>query len=473
LQNKVKHIDKSEVSAQLNTAREIADDFAARGLVGEAAPGYFIHTLGCQQNEADSERLAGLCALMGYRRVDDPAEARLILVNTCAIREHAEKRALSFIGEYKHIKEAHPDTVIGVGGCMVTQRHRADKLKMSFPYVSFTFDTGAIHMVPSLVKKYVSGKGRSFIISEDYKIAENIPTVSASRHSAWLSVMYGCNNFCTYCIVPYVRGRERSRMPDDIIAEAKRLIENGAREITLLGQNVNSYGRDLDIGENFASIMKKVCSLDGDFRVRFMTSHPKDASSELIDVMATEEKAVKHFHLPVQSGSDEILRRMNRRYTSAHYKGILDELKKKVPDVSITSDIIVGFPGETEADFEATLDMIRYAEYDMIFSFIYSPRIGTPAAEMEDQVPSDVASERFKRLIALQDSIAEKKNSRFIGRRIRVLADEISKTDSTMLTGRGDPVRPVHFKGDASLIGSYVTVEITGATPYTLEGKLV
>ncbi len=473
MQNKVKHIDKSEVSAQLNTAREIADGFAARGLVGEAAPGYFIHTLGCQQNEADSERLAGLCALMGYRRVDDPAEARLILVNTCAIREHAEKRALSFIGEYKHIKEAHPDTVIGVGGCMVTQRHRADKLKMSFPYVSFTFDTGAIHMVPTLVKKYVSGKGRSFIISEDYKITENIPTVTSSRHSAWLSVMYGCNNFCSYCIVPYVRGRERSRLPDDIIAEAKRLIEGGAREITLLGQNVNSYGRDLDIGENFASIMKKVCALDGDFRVRFMTSHPKDASSELIDVMASEEKAVKHFHLPVQSGSDEILRRMNRRYTSAHYKGILDELKAKVPDVSITSDIIVGFPGETEADFEATLDMIRYAEYDMIFSFIYSPRIGTPAAEMEDQIPAEVSAERFRRLTALQDSISEKKNSRFVGKKLKLLVDEVSKTDNTMLTGRGDPVRPVHFKGDASLVGQLVTVEITAATPYTLEGKLV
>lgn len=468
-----KHIDPALVEAEFQTAREIAQSLAAKGLTGDAAPGYFIHTLGCQQNEADSERLAGLCALMGYRKVADPTDARLILVNTCAIREHAEKRALSFIGEYKHIKEAHPDTVIGVCGCMVTQRHRADKLKMSFPYVSFTFDTGTVHKLPSLVKKYTSGKGRSFVISDEYKIAENIPTVSSSRHSAWLSVMYGCNNFCSYCIVPYVRGRERSRLPEDIIAEARRLIDGGAREITLLGQNVNSYGRDLEGDVNFSSIMKDICALDGDFRVRFMTSHPKDASSELIDVMATEEKAVKHFHLPVQSGSDEILRRMNRRYTAEHYKGILDELKAKVPDVSITSDIIVGFPGETDEDFEATLDMIRYAEYDMIFSFIYSPRVGTPAAEMDDQVPADVASERFKRLIALQDSIAEERNRRFVGRRIRVLADEVSKTDSTMLTGRGDPVRPVHFKGDVSLVGQFVTVEITAATPYTLEGKLV
>ena len=468
-----KHIDPALVEAELQTAREIAQSLAAKGLTGDAAPGYFIHTLGCQQNEADSERLAGLCALMGYRKVADPTDARLILVNTCAIREHAEKRALSFIGEYKHIKETHPDTVIGVGGCMVTQRHRADKLKMSFPYVSFTFDTGAVHRLPSLVKKYTSGKGRSFVISDEYKIAENIPTVSSSGHSAWLSVMYGCNNFCSYCIVPYVRGRERSRLPEDIIAEARRLIAGGAREITLLGQNVNSYGRDLEGDVNFSSIMKDICALDGDFRVRFMTSHPKDASSELIDVMATEEKAVKHFHLPVQSGSDEILRRMNRRYTAEHYKGILDELKAKVPDVSITSDIIVGFPGETDEDFEATLDMIRYAEYDMIFSFIYSPRVGTPAAEMDDQVPADVASERFKRLIALQDSIAEERNRRFVGRRIRVLADEVSKTDSTMLTGRGDPVRPVHFAGDESLVGKFVTVEITAATPYTLEGKLV
>ena len=473
MQNKVSQTDPSEVSEQLSIARSIAEDFAAAGLVGDAAPGYFILTLGCQQNEADSERLAGLCSLMGYRPVVTPEEARLILVNTCAIREHAEKRALSFIGEYKHIKESHPDTLIGVGGCMVTQRHRADKLKMSYPYVSFTFDTGAIHKVPSLVKKYISGKGRSFVISDEYRIAEDIPTVPASRHSAWLSVMYGCNNFCSYCIVPYVRGRERSRRPEDILAEARRLIDGGAREITLLGQNVNSYGQDLENGENFASVLRQVCALDGDFRVGFMTSHPKDASSELIDVMASEEKVLRRFHLPVQSGSNEILRRMNRRYTAEHYKSILDELKRKIPDVSITSDIIVGFPGETEEDFEATLDMLRYAEYDMIFSFIYSPRVGTPAAEMENKVPDDVASERFQRLIALQDSIGEERNRRFVGKRLRLLADEVSKTDSTMLTGRGDVARPVHFKGDPSLVGRFVTVEITKSTPYTLEGKLV
>ena len=468
-----KHIDPIEVERELATAREIAKGFASRGMMGDTAPGYFIHTLGCQQNEADSERLAGLASLMGYRAVSDPNDARLILVNTCAIREHAEKRALSFIGEYKHIKEAHPDTIIGVGGCMVTQRHRADKLKMSFPYVSFTFDTGAIHKVPSLVKKYMSGRGRSFIISDEYKIAEEIPTVSASAHSAWLSVMYGCNNFCSYCIVPYVRGRERSRKSEDILAEARRLIAGGAKEITLLGQNVNSYGRDLEDGESFASIMRRICALEGDFKVRFMTSHPKDASSELIDVMASEEKVVKHFHLPVQSGSNDVLRRMNRKYTAEHYMGIIEELKRKVPDVSITSDIIVGFPGETDEDFEATLDMLRRVEYDMIFSFIYSPRIGTPAAEMTPQVPADVSGERFRRLITMQDAIAEERNRRFVGRVVRVLADEVSKTDSGMLTGRGDMVRPVHFKGDASLVGSFVNLEITEATPYTLEGKLV
>ncbi len=474
VENRNRHIDEKVIGDELRCASEIADSFAARGMTGERAPGYYIKTFGCQQNEADSERLAGLASLMGYRAVDVPEEADLILVNTCAIREHAEKKALSVIGEYKHIREKNPNLIIGVGGCMVTQRHRADKLKMSYPYVGFTFDTGAIHKVPSLVKKVMLRRGRSFVISDEYKIAEGIPTVPSSKHSAWLSIMYGCNNFCTYCIVPYVRGRERSRRSEDIIAEARELIAGGAKEITLLGQNVNSYGRDIDDeGENIASLIRRICALEGDFKVRFMTSHPKDASEELLDVVATEKKVVKHFHLPVQSGSTEVLRRMNRRYSAEHYLSIIDSLKAKYPDISLTTDIIVGFPGETDEDFEATLEMLRRVEYDMIFSFIYSPRIGTPAAEMEDQIPPEVSGERFKRLLALQDEICERRNRRFVGRRVRVLVEEVSKSDSDMLTGRGDMARPVHFKGDASLIGSFVEVEIISSGAYSLEGKLV
>ncbi len=396
-----RHVSSTEVDERLAVARQIAESFAAEGRVGEAAPGYFVQTFGCQQNEADSERLAGLARLMGYRKVDTPEEADLILVNTCAVREHAEKKALSIIGEYKHIKAKNKGLIIGVGGCMVTQAHRAEKLKNSNPYVSFTFDTGAIHEVPALVAKFVKQKKRSFVLSEDFKIAEGLPTERETKHSAWISVMNGCNNFCSYCIVPYVRGRERSRLPEDILAEVREVVAAGAKEITLLGQNVNSYGRGLEgCEDNIASLIRKICRIEGDFRVRFMTSHPKDASDELLDVVAYEPKVVKHLHLPVQSGSDSVLERMTRRYTAEHYKGIIDRMKERNPDVTITSDIIVGFPGETEEDFKATLDLIEYVGYDMIFSFIYSPRVGTPAAQMEDMVPHQVSTERMARLLS-------------------------------------------------------------------------
>ena len=460
------------VEAELSAAREIANYFASEGLVGDNAPGYFIQTFGCQQNEADSEKLAGLSELMGYRSVADPSEAKLILVNTCAVREHAEKRALSIVGEYKHIREADPDVVIGVGGCMVTQRHRADKFKMSYPYVAFTFDTGSIHTVPSLVKAALRKKGRSFVIGDAYKIAEGLPVSRASRHSAWLSVMYGCNNFCSYCIVPYVRGRERSRLADDIVAEARRLVEDGAKEITLLGQNVNSYGLDLDGQGDIASLMHRICEIDGDFRLRFMTSHPKDASDALIEAVATEDKIVKHFHLPVQSGSDEILRRMNRKYTAEHYLRTMEKIKAACPDITLTTDIIVGFPGETEGDFRDTMELLRQVRYDMIFSFIYSPREGTPAAKMEPQVDRETGVARLREMTALQDEISLERCGRFVGRTIRLLADEVSRTDKAMLTGRGQPARPVHFAGDSSLIGQFVDVEITSAGSYSMEGKI-
>ncbi len=432
-------------------------------------PRYYVQTFGCQQNEADSERLAGLCAMMGYTRTETPDDADLILVNTCAVREHAEKKALSIIGTYKHIREKNPDLLIGVGGCMVTQKHRADKLKMSYPYVSFTFDTGAIHRLPSLVHNALTGGARQFVISDEYGITEGIPLQRTSKHMAWLSVMYGCNNFCSYCIVPYVRGRERSRRPEDILEEARRLIADGARDITLLGQNVNSYdGGGMDIAE----LMHRICALDGDFRLRFMTSHPKDASDRLIEAMATEEKIVKHFHLPVQSGSDPILKAMNRKYTAEQYLTVIDKLKKAVPDVSITSDIIVGFPGETEEDFEATMEMLRKVRYDMIFSFIYSPRTGTPAAVMPNPVPHEVSTARFERMLALQNGISDERLNRFVGRKMRVLVEGVSKTDSGMLTGRAAPVRPIHFAGESSLIGEFAEVEITGTSAFSIEARL-
>jgi len=446
----------------------------SEGKTGEIAPGVFVRTFGCQQNEADSERMMGIAVSMGYRKVDTPEEAKLILVNTCAVREHAEKKALSIIGTYKHIKEADPEVIIGVGGCMVTQGHRADKLKMSYPYVNFVFDTGSLHTLAELIFGAMTGAPRRIMSCEgNFGITEGIPIKPEKSYHGWLSVMYGCNNFCSYCIVPYTRGRERSRHPDAILEEARCLIDAGALDITLLGQNVNSYGNGTDFGMDIADLMREICRIPGDFRLRFMTSHPKDASDKLIAVMAEEEKVVPHFHLPIQSGSDDVLRRMNRRYTSSDYLKIIEKLKVAVPDVSITSDIIVGFPGETDADFEDTLRIIREVEYDMIFSFIYSPRTGTPAATMPDQIPKSVSNERYERLLALQNDISLERNKRFVGREMTVLADEISRTDKAMLTGRGDPVRPIHFSGDETMLGKNVRVRITDADTFSLRAEII
>ena len=464
-----------ETAEHLSHIAAVRKKLEKDGRTGENAPKYFIQTFGCQQNEADSERLSGMCAAMGYVKTAVPDEAELILVNTCAVREHAEKKALSIIGSYKHIKDKNPAVIIGVGGCMVTQKARADKLRGSYPYVSFTFDTGAVDRVPGLLDSALNGGKRAFVLSDEWKISEGIPIRRESKHMAWLSIMYGCNNFCSYCIVPYVRGRERSRAADAILDEAKALIADGAKDITLLGQNVNSYdggpydNRSVDIAE----LMHRICALDGDFVLRFMTSHPKDASDRLIEAMATEDKIVKHFHLPIQSGSDRILKEMNRKYTVEAYLEKIEKIKKAVPGVSLTSDIIVGFPGETEEDFQGTLDVMKAAEYDMVYSFIYSPRAGTPAAAMENQIPREVASERMERLLALGAQIADRRNARFEGQTLRVLVEDVSKTEPDKLTARGAPVRPIHFTGDKSLIGQFVDLKITNVKTYSFEGELV
>ena len=468
--NETKRISPEEVSAQLDACKRVKE--LTEKIFPDSPPTYYIETFGCQQNEADSQRLAGICRLCGYVPADDIKAAKLILFNTCAIREHAEKKALSIIGETKHIREKDSRVIIGIGGCMVSQRARADKIKASNPYVAFTFDTGAIHAVPSLILGALKGEKRKFILSDNFGIAEGIPFYNDAPYKAWLSIMYGCNNFCSYCIVPYVRGRERSRRPEDILAEARLLIENGAKDITLLGQNVNSYGRDLEEDTSIASLMREICRLDGDFRLRFMTSHPKDASDELIAVMAEEEKIVKHFHLPVQSGSDRVLSAMNRKYTREKYLSIIDKIKSAMPDCSITSDIIVAFPGETEEEFADTLSLLEAVRYDMIFSFIYSPRNGTPAAEMDCRIDRAVANDRYSRLLALQDTVTAERNARFVGRTMKVLCEEVSKTDPGMMTGRGDTPRPVHFAGDSSLIGSFVNVKITKSDLFSISGEI-
>ena len=468
--NSTERITPEAVAAELSACRAVKEENLER--YKDNPPGFYIETFGCQQNEADSERLAGLCILCGYVPVDDVKDAKLVLFNTCAIREHAEKKALSIIGEMKHQRASDPELIIGVGGCMVSQDHRVEKIKRSNPYVSFTFDTGAIHRVPSLILSAKRKEKRKFIISDNFGIAEGIPTFRKTPFKAWLSIMYGCNNFCSYCIVPYVRGRERSRTPEDILREARELIEGGAKDITLLGQNVNSYGKD--IGEmDIAALMREICKLDGDFRLRFMTSHPKDASDSLIAAMAEEEKIIPHFHLPVQSGSSRVLNAMNRKYTREKYLSIIEKLKAAIPDVSITSDIIVAFPGETEEEFSETLSLLEEVRYDMIFSFIYSPREGTPAATMDCQIDRAVANDRYQRLLDLQDTITAERNARFVGRTLKVLCDDISKTDESMMTGRADTPRPIHFKGDSSMIGKFVNVKITKSDLFSLMGEVV
>ncbi len=432
----------------------------------------FVLTFGCQQNEADSEKLAGMSIDMGYTVTKDPQEADLILVNTCAIREHAEKKALSIIGQYKHIKAKRPETMIAVCGCMVVQDHRAEEIKFRYPYVDFIFGTSSLHRFPKLLfDKTTRGKRLYCPQESEFCVAEGLRIERESDYRAWVSIMYGCNNFCSYCIVPYVRGRERSREMKEIVAEVRDLAARGYKDITLLGQNVNSYAKDSEFDYDFADLMAELSKIEGDFLLRFMTSHPKDASKKLIDTMAQNPKIARHFHLPMQSGSDEILAKMNRRYDTAKYLETVDYLRETIPGITITTDIIVGFPGETEEDFEGTLNMLRRVKFDMIYSFIYSPRKGTPAAEMECQIPDSVKSERFNRLLALQNEIALELNQKEVGKTLRVLCDGISKNNDKVYSGRTEGNKIVFFDGEPCDTGKYLDIKIERAEAFALYGE--
>ena len=429
-----------------------------------------VVTFGCQQNEADSEKLRGMSDAMGYTVTDNVQLADLIVVNTCAVREHAELKALSIIGQYKHLKAKNPDLLIGVCGCMVAQKHRVEELKNSYPYVSFSFEPSSLDRFPQILFEALEKHGRKFSIGENAReISEGVPVLRESSFKAWVSIMYGCNNFCSYCIVPYVRDRERSRNYSYVVDEVKELVASGVKEITLLGQNVNSYNG----GCTFAELLEKLAAIEGDFLIRFMTSHPKDVSDDLIRVMAENPRIAKQFHLPVQSGSDTVLKVMNRRYDTAHYLSNVQKLRAAMPDITLTTDIIVGFPGETDADFEATLEILKTVRFDMIYSFIYSPRSGTPAAKMENQVPDAVKSQRMQRLLALQNQISFEKNENAVGTTLRVLAEGPSKNDPTTFTGRAESNKLVHFKADESCVGKFVHIKINRAEPFCLQGELV
>ena len=431
-----------------------------------------VVTYGCQQNEADSEKIAGMLHESGYDIVKEPALADVIIVNTCAVREHAEERALSITGGYKHLKIARPHLKIGICGCMVSKSDMSDKIKKSYPYIDFVFGTEKLSHLPEILYRSYEKKKRIFVPNDgETQIAEGLPVIRESTFRAWVSIMYGCNNFCTYCIVPYVRGRERSRRPEMIIEEVRGLVESGCKEITLLGQNVNSYGKEFGGECNFATLLSRLCEIDGDFTLRFMTSHPKDASFELIDIMAKNDKIAKHFHLPVQSGSDRLLKEMNRHYNKETYLSLVDYMREKMPDIAITTDIIVGFPGETEEDFEDTLELMRRVKYDMIFSFIYSPRTGTPAAKME-QLPEKVKTDRMNRLLALQNELLAQKNEAYVGKTLRVLVEGKSKTNEAKMSARTEGNRIVLFDGDESLTGKFINLKITKSAPFALIGEI-
>ncbi|MBR5774359.1 MAG: tRNA (N6-isopentenyl adenosine(37)-C2)-methylthiotransferase MiaB [Clostridia bacterium] len=432
----------------------------------------YVRTYGCQGNVSDSERIRGMLCAMGFEMTDDDADADLVLFNTCAIREHAEDRVFGNVGALKHNKRRNRDLIIALCGCMMQQSHVAEKIKKSFPYVDLVFGTHVIHKLPEYIFSILNDRNRIFSIpDDDGVIVEGLPTYRDRGVKAWLPIMYGCNNFCSYCIVPYVRGRERSREPDVIIEEFKELVAQGYKDITLLGQNVNSYGKGLSQPINFSQLLRRINEIEGEFIVRFMTSHPKDCTFELIETMAECKKVAKHIHLPFQSGNDRVLAAMNRSYTREKYLSLIDYAFKLMPDLSVTSDVIVGFPNESEEEFNDTLSLIERVRFTSLFTFIFSPRKGTPAYDMEDKYTLREKTARFKRLTDTQEKIAGERNAELYGKTLRVLAEEID--DKGNVSGRTQGNVIIIFPADESIIGQFCNVRITECKTWILKGELI
>ena len=466
-------VTPEELSAQKNFAlRILRANSAYTAETGEAKRAW-VDCYGCQQNEADAEILRGELREMGYQPADRAEDADVVLINTCAVREHAESRELGNIGALVHVKRRRPGMVIGVCGCMTQQAHMAEKLKKSFPYVDLVFGTHAVWKLPELLWHALNDGKRVFDTeNSEGRIAEGLPMERRDRERAWVSIMYGCNNFCTYCIVPYVRGRERSRLPEDVVAEARQLVHEGYKDITLLGQNVNSYGKDLGTGVDFADLLRMVNDIPGDFVIRFMTSHPKDATEKLFRTMAECEKCAHHIHLPVQSGNDHILKVMNRHYDRAKYLEEVAAARRYMPDLVLTTDIIVGFPGETEEEFQDTLSLCEQVRYDAMFTFIYSKRVGTPAASMPDPYTRADKQRHFDQLIELSNRISGEKHREYEGKTFRVLVDGETGKEEYNLSSRTNGGRLVHLKGDPALIGQFVNVKITTSNTWALYGEV-
>lgn len=467
--NTNKHISSAEMLRQ----REFIEKIRTQAEAQNRVPLAFVETYGCQQNSSDSEKIKGMLFDMGFDFCDTTDEADFILYNTCAVRENAELRVFGNIGALKHLKRRRSDVIIVVCGCMMQQEHIVNQIKTKYKHVDLVFGTHALYRFPELLYNVIGGKRVFDTKEEEGSVFEDITYKRDGFPLAKIPIMYGCNNFCTYCIVPYVRGRERSRDAERILDEVRTVAKEGYREIMLLGQNVNSYGNDLEDGLTFPQLLSEVCRVDGIERVRFMTSHPKDISSELIEVMAREEKICNQLHLPVQSGSDRVLKLMNRKYTKEQYLGIVEAVRKAIPDIVLTTDIIVGFPGETNEDFEETLDILREVEYDTIFSFIYSKRKGTPAAEMEDCLTDEEKHRNFDTMLSVQNEISKNKNDTYVGTIQKILVEGVSKTNVSTLTGRTEGGKVVNFEGESELVGQMVDVKITNSQTWSLFGKIV
>ena len=455
---------------QLQQQLQFCDKIAAYWHEQDITPAAYVETYGCQQNEADSEKIRGYLAMSGYRIVQGPEGADVVVMNTCAIREHAEQRVFGNLGALTHTKRRHEGQRIFLCGCMAGEAKVYERIKRSYPFVDGVFSTHHLWQFPEILWNVLSrGKRQFYVEDEPGSIAEGIPQARDNTLKSWVSIMYGCNNFCTYCIVPYVRGRERSRKKEDILAECRALIEAGSKDITLLGQNVNSYGKDLYDDFDFADLLAEIVKIPGEFLVRFMTSHPRDAGKKLFDTMAASPKIAKQLHLPFQSGSSRVLKAMNRHYDREKYLELVTYAKTVMPDLVLTSDVIVGFPGETEEEFEETISLIQQVHYDSLFTFIFSPRPGTPAAGMEDPTPKEEKNRRFDRLCAVQNSISEQIHADYIGKTLRCLVDG---KDKELLTARTEGGRLVRLQGGDDLIGTFRNITITGSTTWSLTGQL-
>lgn len=435
---------------------------------------YYLKTWGCQMNEEDSEKLCGILNQMGYTRTQEKNKANLIVFNTCCVRENAEKKVFGNLGDLKKLKKGNPSLIIAVCGCMTQQKNMAQLISNKFPFVDILIGTHNSYKLPEYLQRIQLGERRIIDVWENEgDIVDDLPIERKSNVKAFVTIMYGCNNFCTYCIVPYVRGRERSRKPENIEREVRSLVNKGYKEITLLGQNVNSYGKDLKPRITFPELLRRLDKIEGLERLRFMTSHPKDLSDDLINVIANGRTLCEHIHLPVQSGSTNILKKMNRNYTKEQYLNLVKKIREKIPNVSITTDIIVGFPGETELDFEETLDLVKKVEYDSAFTFLYSKRKGTPAYDYDNQVSDEEKHNRFNKLVETINSIIYKKNKTYEGKIVEILVEDISKNDPEKLMGRTRNGRLVNFTGNKNDIGKIVKVKITKAQPFSLLGEKV